>query len=234
MQTSPWDQELRRLPARTPGPSRRCCRQPESVRTRSEGARCHRPLGSACGPRRRVRQPAVRPVPVGSTRAASWSPRRKPAACCPTAQARGVGSVVAACPVHGRVLVVEGVEQPLGGPAGYTLRRLFRARLGHGQGHGVGAVLHLSSLPHERADVDREGGESEYDTHAEQGGHDGRHRTALAAAAQARHELYPPHRMFPVAVRVGAGTLPPKKDGRTLRTSQWNWVLAAPFGMVIV
>ena len=46
--------------------------------------------------------------------------------------------------------------------------------------------------------------------------------------------IHPLHRMLPVALRLGVGTLPPKKDGTTLRTSQWNWLFAGPVGMLTV
>ena len=40
--------------------------------------------------------------------------------------------------------------------------------------------------------------------------------------------------MLPLLLRVGSGTDPPKKEGMTLRTIQWNWLAPAPLVMVTV
>ena len=54
------------------------------------------------------------------------------------------------------------------------------------------------------------------------------------AGREPDHEVHPLHLMLPVALRFGVGTVPPKKDGTTLRTIQWNWLFAGPVGMAIV
>ena len=59
-------------------------------------------------------------------------------------------------------------------------------------------------------------------------------RSELRTGGEPDHQIHPLHLMLPVALRFGAGTVPPKKDGTTLRTSQWNWLFAGPVGMAIV